>query len=82
MGAAEDHRAWQDPRMTFSQPEASRRPIGWIVALFAAPFLLPVPLLLLGLVLPSLGLVYASIAASLLTVPCWAAAIVLLVRRP
>ncbi len=66
--------------MTFTPPEATRRPIAWIVALFVAPFLLPVPLLMLGLVLPSLGLVYASIAASLLAIPCWVAAIVLLVR--
>lgn len=44
--------------------------------------MLPLPLLVLGLVLPSLALVYLSIAASLLAIPCWAVAIVLLVRDP
>jgi hypothetical protein len=65
--------------MTYAQPTA-RRPIAWIVALFAGPVLLPVPLLVLGLVASSLALVYASIAVSLLVLPCWAAAVFLLVR--
>jgi len=70
----------QDAGMTYAQPVA-RRPIAWIVALFVGPFLLPLPLLVLGLVVPSLALVYASIAVSVLALPCWAAAIFLLVRR-
>lgn len=50
------------------------------MALFVVPIALAFLLLVLGLVLPSLGLVYASIVASLLALPCWIAAIVLLVR--
>jgi hypothetical protein len=66
--------------MTYAQPVA-RRPIAWIVALFAGPVVLPVPLLVLGLLAPSLALVYSSIAVSLLALPCWAAAVFLLVRK-
>lgn len=69
------------PALDTSAP-VRRRPIVWIIALFVGPMVLPFPLLLLGLVLPILGLVYASIAVSLLAIPCWIAAVVLLVRRP
>ena len=65
-----------------TQRPPARRPLAWIVVLFAAPLVLPLPLLVLGLVLPSLALVYLSIAASLLAIPCWTVAIVLLVRDP
>ena len=53
------------------------------IALLAVPFPLSFLLLVVGLVMPSLALVYVSIAASLAALPCAAVGIVLLVRvRP
>jgi hypothetical protein len=50
------------------------------VALCAVPTLLAVALLVLGVSIPELTLVYASIAASLLALPAFVVGVVLIVQ--
>ena len=71
----------QPAELLMTQPAPSRPSVVPGVLLLTVPTVLPVVLLVVGLAVTSLALVYLSILASLLTLPCWGLGIYLLVRR-